>query len=57
MNIQVTPTAASDVQAQAAGDRVARDSLQINEQPHEPNVELALKDARDEVMLKFGMPF
>jgi len=54
MNIQVTPTAASEVETQAAGDRVARDSLPHNEQPHEPNVELALKDARDEVMRETG---
>ena len=48
MNIAVTPPKASE--AQAASDRVASDSLPN----HEPNIDLALKDAREEVMRETG---
>jgi len=53
MNIQVTPPKTADVLpelpgvAQVVSDRVASDS-------HEPNVELALKDAREQVMAETG---
>ncbi|CAN5141420.1 phosphomethylpyrimidine synthase ThiC [soil metagenome] len=49
MNIAVTPpkTAEETSVAQAVSDRVASDS-------HEPSVDLALKDARDQVMRETG---
>ena len=48
MNIAVPPPKASE--AQAASDRVASGSLPN----HEPNVDLALKDAREQVMKETG---
>ncbi|WP_312148227.1 phosphomethylpyrimidine synthase ThiC [Brevundimonas sp.] len=50
MNINVTPTAQAESEAQAASDRVASDSLQHNE----PNVELPLADARKAVEAETG---